>query len=183
MGRTVNCPMPSGAGGPDYAEALRRAILPALSDFDPDLVIVSSGFDSHRADPLGGIRLDESDFRNMGLALRRNRAMAGKDRFVVLLEGGYNLDVLGGCTAAVVEALADGDPQAPDAWLHAPAQRSVETMLDELAGHLHRAGHPLPDAKQGTKPSCLRIRRTAASPGRGASAARVFWRPAPRRAW
>ncbi len=145
LGTTINCPMPAGSGAADYGEAFRRVILPAMEAFDPDMVILSSGFDSHRADPLGGILLDESDYRIMTLALRRQRARAGKDRFLVLLEGGYNLDVLGGCTAAVVEGLAQDDPASPQAWLGMAARREVHAMLDGLRKDLQRTKHPLPD--------------------------------------
>jgi acetoin utilization deacetylase AcuC-like enzyme len=74
--------------------------------FPPDLLIISAGFDSRRGDPLGGLMLEDSDFREMtkevmGLAERHASA-----RVVSVLEGGYNLDALGQTVRTHIAALS-----------------------------------------------------------------------------
>ncbi|GGE14550.1 acetoin utilization protein [Aureimonas endophytica] len=107
-GNVVNAPLAAGDGGTVFREAFETRILPALRAFRPDLVIVSAGFDAHRLDPLGHLELTEADFdwatgRLMEIADRH----AG-GRLVSLLEGGYDLDGLGGSVAAHVARLMAG---------------------------------------------------------------------------
>lgn len=101
----INAPLRAGSTGDVFLEALMDRILPRLSDFGPDLILVSAGFDAHERDPLGGLRFNEQDFseatkRLMDIADRR---CAG--RIVSLLEGGYDLEGLAGSVAAHVRAL------------------------------------------------------------------------------
>ena len=141
-GHTVNCPMPPGAGAREYHAAFDQVILPVLEQFGPDLLLVSSGFDSHAADPLGGIRLQTPDFATMTRLLAEQAQRTGAKGPVVLLEGGYNLDVLEQAGAAVVSALLD--PEAAPRWEGRPEpSRQVQAMLDELSGILRRAGWQL----------------------------------------
>jgi acetoin utilization deacetylase AcuC-like enzyme len=104
----VNAPLPPGAGGADFREAMETVILPRLDAFHPDLVVVSAGFDAHRRDPLASLNFVESDFawatqKLMELADRR----AG-GRLVSVLEGGYDLEALAASAAAHVLALMHG---------------------------------------------------------------------------
>jgi acetoin utilization deacetylase AcuC-like enzyme len=80
-------------------------ILPALDAFAPDLLLVSAGFDAHRADPLAGLELEEEDFAwvTERLTEMANRHCDG--RLVSVLEGGYDLRALGSSAAAHVTAL------------------------------------------------------------------------------
>ena len=90
------------------ARRWRRAILPRVEAFSPDLVIVSAGFDAHRRDPLGNINLVEADF---AWATRKLMDVARKrsgDRVVSVLEGGYDLEGLSRSVAAHVTALMEG---------------------------------------------------------------------------
>src|SRR5690606_15090955 len=61
-GNIFNAPLASGAGGTEFRDALAQRILPAIDIFQPDLVVISAGFDAHRGDPLAGLNLDEADF-------------------------------------------------------------------------------------------------------------------------
>jgi len=107
VGTTLNRPMPPGLARERYIESLYGALDEALSDFEPDLVLVSCGFDSARADPLGSFTLEAEDFRTLTVELvRRTRATAG-GRVVSLLEGGYNVDTLGELAAAHIAGLVD----------------------------------------------------------------------------
>ena len=82
-----------------------RAILPALHNFGPDVLIISAGFDAHRDDPLAQIELTESDFTWVTEKLLEMAEKHAGGRVVSTLEGGYNLQALGRSTAAHVEVL------------------------------------------------------------------------------
>ena len=99
---TLNLPLPAGAGDADYARVFRDAIEPAVRAFDPDLVLVSAGFDAHELDPLGGMRLTVDGFRELG---RRCAALAPKTAAV--LEGGYNVETLPALVEAALEGFTD----------------------------------------------------------------------------
>jgi len=104
----VNAPLRPGDGAAAFRAAVESRILPRLADFKPELVIISAGFDAHMRDPLANINLDEADFvwatqKIMDLA---DRYAGG--RVVSLLEGGYDLQALGGSVAAHVGTLMRG---------------------------------------------------------------------------
>ncbi len=104
-GNVVNAPLPPGTEGPAFRSAWREVILPALRAFGPDLVIVSAGFDAHRADPLAQLRLDASDFVWLTGELVSAADQHSQGRIVSVLEGGYDLAALATSAAAHVGAL------------------------------------------------------------------------------
>jgi acetoin utilization deacetylase AcuC-like enzyme len=84
-----------------------ETILPALEAFAPELIIISAGFDAHKADPLAQLRLETSDF---GWITRRLAEIAGRHcggRLVSVLEGGYDLDALAASVALHVRTLME----------------------------------------------------------------------------
>jgi acetoin utilization deacetylase AcuC-like enzyme len=104
----VNAPLPPAAGSREFREAMRHNIVPALTAFQPEFLLISAGFDAHGEDPLAGLNFDEEDFAwatEQLLALARS-ACGG--RVVSVLEGGYNPDALGRSVAAHVKALMQG---------------------------------------------------------------------------
>jgi acetoin utilization deacetylase AcuC-like enzyme len=105
LGNIVNAPLPAGAGSDDFRHAMNERVLPALSEFSPDFIIISAGFDAHIDDPLGGMRLVEEDFAWATTAIRRVARHVCDDRIVSLLEGGYEIDALAESAAAHVRAL------------------------------------------------------------------------------
>jgi len=102
LGFNVNCGLPGGQGDDDYAAVFEGLFLPIAEQFAPDFVVVSAGFDPHRADPLGGMRVTERGFAAMCSALKT----LSKGRIVLLLEGGYDLDGLAQSVHACVEVLS-----------------------------------------------------------------------------
>jgi acetoin utilization deacetylase AcuC-like enzyme len=103
----VNTPLPAGTAGLAFRRAIERDWLPAIERHRPELVLVSAGFDGHRADPLGGFELVEDDFRwitELIVALANEHA---KGRVVSTLEGGYDLTALARSVAVHIEALLD----------------------------------------------------------------------------
>ena len=101
-----NMPLPTGTGGEGFRRAWGEVLLPALSDFDPDIIVVSAGFDAHEADPLGGLLLKEDDYQWLSEKISEIAADKCEKRMVSLLEGGYDLDALGRSAAAHVRALS-----------------------------------------------------------------------------
>jgi acetoin utilization deacetylase AcuC-like enzyme len=102
-GYSINLPVPGGSGEQEFCGLVEHVVLPAAREFDPDLVLVSAGFDAHRDDPVGGCSLETSSYAE----LARQVLTLGKPVGYVL-EGGYDLDALAGSVAASLEALIEG---------------------------------------------------------------------------
>jgi len=105
VGNIVNAPLPSGAGSDAFRQAMDSRILPALRRFGPDLILISAGFDAHRADPLAGLRLESDDFGWATDALCTLADEHCDGRVVSILEGGYELAALADSAACHVERL------------------------------------------------------------------------------
>jgi acetoin utilization deacetylase AcuC-like enzyme len=95
---TVNVPMPALAGDAAYERAFAEVVEPAIRAFEPELLLVSAGFDAHEADPLADIRLSDDAFTWMA-----ERATTLAPRVAAVLEGGYNLETLPRLVAAALE--------------------------------------------------------------------------------
>lgn len=102
----VNVPLPAGSGGSAARKAVSEEWLPALEEFRPQMLFISAGFDAHREDLLGGMKLIEDDYVWMTQQLMQVAARHAEHRVVSMLEGGYNLAALGRSAAAHVRALA-----------------------------------------------------------------------------
>lgn len=101
----VNAPLSAGADGALFKEAVETTILPRISAFSPDLIIISAGFDAHYRDPLANLNLTEADFAWITGKLIDIAVHRCKGRIVSLLEGGYDLEGLAGSVAAHVLTL------------------------------------------------------------------------------
>jgi acetoin utilization deacetylase AcuC-like enzyme len=106
VGATLNIPMAPGSGDDDYHRAFEEEILPLIDRFKPGFILVSAGFDAHRADPLAQINLSTETFAWMTRETRRLAEAHCQGRLVSALEGGYNLEALADCAQGHVEALA-----------------------------------------------------------------------------
>ena len=105
VGYTVNVPLPAGSDDAAYLTALRDFVVPRIDSFQPQLLLVSAGFDAHTDDPLGLMRVSEDGFADLATAcLALADAHAG-GRLVAVLEGGYDPAALGRSVASVVQAL------------------------------------------------------------------------------
>jgi len=105
LGYTLNLPVSAGADGELWLSLLEYIILPAAAEFRPELVLLSAGFDAHRADPVGGCRLETEDFAQLSCQVRDLARAAGAPIGAVL-EGGYDLKALPACVIAMMRALA-----------------------------------------------------------------------------
>jgi acetoin utilization deacetylase AcuC-like enzyme len=95
---TINVPLPAGAGDDRYVEAWEQIVEPAVAAFEPDLLLVSAGFDAHFQDPLAGMRVSADGFRELA-----RRCLDLAPRVAAVLEGGYNLETLPSLVGAALE--------------------------------------------------------------------------------
>jgi acetoin utilization deacetylase AcuC-like enzyme len=114
-GFTINLPVPEGSGRDVFLSLLDRVVVPVAGEFAPDLILVSAGFDSHRADPLAGLALETEDFGQMAVEVRELGARLSAPVGAVL-EGGYSPPALADSVAATMRGLGGaGDPvSAPE---------------------------------------------------------------------
>jgi acetoin utilization deacetylase AcuC-like enzyme len=101
----VNAPLRAGDGGTQFRSAFEAHILPRLSGFQPELVMISAGFDAHARDPLANLNLLEADFDWVTHRLMEIADASAQGRVVSVLEGGYDLEGLANSAAAHVAAL------------------------------------------------------------------------------
>ena len=99
---TVNVPLPAGSGDEDYLLAFDQLVVPAVRAFDPELLLVSAGFDAHVDDPLAGMRVTAGGFRELA---RRSTALA--PRVAAVLEGGYDPGTLPVLVGAALEGFRE----------------------------------------------------------------------------
>ena len=104
-GATLNVPLPAGTDDAGFRSAVEQIILPALADFDPDILLVSAGFDGWIDDPIGGWHLTEASFSWLGRELSGLARDHCEGRSMTILEGGYSLEGLETLTAAYLGAM------------------------------------------------------------------------------
>jgi len=105
VGNICNAPLPPNAGSAEFRAAMSERVLPAIDAFRPELLIISAGFDAHKADPLANLQLVEADYAwaTDELAAIAKRRCSG--RLVSALEGGYDLQALAASAASHVQRL------------------------------------------------------------------------------
>jgi histone deacetylase 6 len=121
-GRTVNVPWPAGMGDVEYLEAFDRVLLPIARRFEPELVLVSAGFDAAAGDLLGSMRISPAGYAAMTSRLQE----MAKGRLVLALEGGYNLKAIQKSAAECLRALL-GRPESHE--VHSGATAPVAKHL------------------------------------------------------
>jgi len=126
-GTTINVPLPAGATGDVYLAAMDDVVAPAAAAFSPTWVLVSAGYDAHRADPLTGLGLTSGDFADL---TARAMELAPAGRRLFFLEGGYDLGALADSTAATLARLAGGDDRAEAASSGGPGHDAVRALVD-----------------------------------------------------
>ncbi len=108
VGNIVNAPLSANVGSDHFREAFHSRILPALTDFAPDFIIISAGFDAHHRDPLGQINLIANDFDWATGKLLDIAGRHANNRVVSLLEGGYDLEGLAESAGSHIMRLMKG---------------------------------------------------------------------------
>ncbi len=133
-GTTLNIPLGAGGGDTAYTTALEEVIGPLVRDFDPDVLIVSAGFDAHQHDPISRMRVSTEGF---GMLTSRILALCDEldASLAFVLEGGYSLEMLGRGVSIVHDVLTGYSPGEPDG----PPDTSVQDRLDSIRS-IHGVG-------------------------------------------
>jgi acetoin utilization deacetylase AcuC-like enzyme len=105
VGNIVNAPLRPNSGSEEFRAAMERDVLPALRAFKPDFLLISAGFDAHRADPLANLNFEDADYRWATERLLEVAEQCCGGRVVSTLEGGYDLGALATASAEHVRAL------------------------------------------------------------------------------
>jgi acetoin utilization deacetylase AcuC-like enzyme len=126
-GYTINLPVPAGTGEDVWLSLLEHVVLRVARAFEPDLVLISAGFDAHRLDPLADCRLETASFAEMARHVRR---LADERRLPLgaVLEGGYEPQALADSVLETLRALGSDDPPraaAPEAPLSTRAAGQI----------------------------------------------------------
>ena len=106
-GYTVNCPLGSGKTDGDYIAVYQYVLSPIIEAYEPELILVSAGFDAHAMDPIGGMRLSSQGFGAI-TGIIRDAAKKVRAPIIFTLEGGYNLNALRESIACVVNIMKGG---------------------------------------------------------------------------
>ena len=128
-GTNLNVKYKPGADTADYLAAIDECIAPAIRDYDPDLLLISAGFDAHEHDPISRMRVSTEGY---GAMTDRMRSLtdACDAALGIILEGGYGLDTLSDSVATVHEVFDGYQPMEPDDDVSDDAR----DVLDALAG-------------------------------------------------
>jgi acetoin utilization deacetylase AcuC-like enzyme/nucleotide-binding universal stress UspA family protein len=138
QGYTINLPLGKKWGDGDYVALYQRLVTPVALAFNPDLILVSAGFDIHKKDPLGKMRVSEDGFAALTRIMMDLASKSCHDRLVLVLEGGYNPKALASSILAVLSELG-GRTHAKLDQLAARARSSrVDPVISRCA---HVVGH------------------------------------------
>ena len=128
LGYTVNLPVPPGSGDETFVSLVEHVAVPLARAYEPQLLLVSAGFDSHREDPLASCLVSEDGYAAMAASVRRVAGELGVPVGVVL-EGGYALGALARSVAAVLGVLAGSEaPPSPELPVSPLAVRAGERL-------------------------------------------------------
>lgn len=114
QGYTLNIPLAAGAGWEQLGPAWEDTIQPAIVSFQPEVLMVSAGFDAHVSDPIGGLSLTDEDFLRMAYDMNDWARTFAEGRILGLLEGGYNRDTLRRLTPRFTSRLFGVEPAKRD---------------------------------------------------------------------
>ena len=104
-GYTLNVPMAAGTGDTEFEAAYGTTVIPAIERFQPEVMLVSAGFDAHELDPLGGLRLTTSGYTGLLARLDDVASRVCGRRIALITEGGYHLAALRDCLASAIRVL------------------------------------------------------------------------------
>ncbi|MBM3473762.1 MAG: histone deacetylase [Armatimonadetes bacterium] len=139
-GKNVNIMLPPGAQDRHYVEAFQQLVIPLLQAFEPEMIFVSCGFDTHAADPLARMCLTNSGYYEMTRMLADFAEAQCQGRLLNALEGGYDLGAMAHGTEAVCRALLGMEPPEPEDLpftIHESVTHQVDDWLHQNIG-LHR---------------------------------------------
>lgn len=163
LGTTINVPLPAKTGFETYEPVFRQVMSPAADRFDPQLILLSAGFDAHWSDPLGQMNLSTAGFAQLtGIIIELARYLCN-GRLIIVQEGGYNLDAMRACVATCINWLL-GDDAAVDSQgpaPHTPFRVNTDALIAELRRIHKLTGYRMRNAP---KPDVERLRREIKGP-------------------
>jgi acetoin utilization deacetylase AcuC-like enzyme len=112
-GFTVNVPLEAGATDGDYVDVFDAIVIPVIDQFQPELLLVSAGFDAHEMDPLARMRLSTAGYASLTKSLCDAADRHCEGRIAAVTEGGYDLNALRACLESTVAVLAGSPPPMP----------------------------------------------------------------------
>ena len=130
QGSKVNIPLPAGSGDDEYRQVFEQIIVPATKRFRPELILVSAGYDPHRADHLAMMEVSTAGFAEMVRFIKDLADELCQGRIALTLEGGYNLKALAASVKATFDVLL-GNPDIEDP-LGPPERRGAAPDISEL---------------------------------------------------
>ena len=128
-GTKVNIPLPLGTGDAGYAMAYEQVVLPALERFEPELILVSCGWDAHIRDQLGPMQVSTAGYTGIAQRIVGAADQLCDGRFVATLEGGYNEHALAWCASALCEVMLGEEPTPDPELLEGRPEPEVESVI------------------------------------------------------
>lgn len=138
-GFNLNIPLPPGSGDLVYENALTEIVVPALEDFKPELIILSTGYDAAMMDPLGRMMVTTSGYFNMTQALQAAADTLSEGKLVVVQEGGYCQYYVPFCGLAVLESLTGESSGFKDEYAEIVEGQIRNTFTHEQIDYLKKA--------------------------------------------
>jgi acetoin utilization deacetylase AcuC-like enzyme len=135
-GTTINLPLPAGATGDAFQAGVDEVLAPFAATFEPTWVLISAGFDAHRADPITDLGLSAGDYADLTASLI---ALVPAGRRIAFLEGGYDLEALAASAAACVGALV-GERIVPEPPTAGGPGRDVITAAALIRAEVEHLG-------------------------------------------
>lgn len=134
-GYTLNFPLPAGTSDSTFVPIYSKIVRPVLEQYQPQLILVSAGFDAHFKDPLGGLRITQDGYASSAASLIQaaERCCGGKICFV--LEGGYSYEALQECTKAVMTEMEQENSHELDVP-EGPLYHDISRNLKKVVGGL-----------------------------------------------
>jgi len=164
LGTTINVPLPATTAFDTYEAVFRQVMSPAADRFNPQLILVSAGFDAHWKDPVGDMYLSTAGFARLNQIIIDLAKLLCDGRLVMVQEGGYDLDAMGACVATCINNLL-GDDAAVDSQGPPPTKAyrlNTDVLIAELRRIHHLTGFRMRNA---VKPDVEKLRREIKGPG------------------
>jgi acetoin utilization deacetylase AcuC-like enzyme len=133
-GFTVNVPLSTGHGDGEYVGIFEKILKPIALEFDPELILVSAGFDIYEDDPLGGMYVTTNGFAGLTRSILNIGKACCDGKVVVTLEGGYNLEGLRSSVKVVLQELAG----LSETDINAIVSKADQEMLENAAKQVFR---------------------------------------------
>jgi len=131
-GANINIPLAPGAGHATYLEAMERIVLPALSRFSPEVIVIACGYDAAAIDPLSRMLATSETFRQMTRAVMQAADDLCGGRLMMAHEGGYSEVYVPFCGHAVLQEMSGSSIGAPDPFAETFSSRQPNATLQAV---------------------------------------------------